>query len=361
MRDSTDDDDIDRAYRMAVETTTDAAVVQWRRDAVLAAVAGLDATHEAPVDRQRAAPGDRTAANDAHRHPSATWWRGVAAACVLGASALVVVRMQQAPEATVETGLRSDADRAAAPVPAGESTAAQVAEAAPRQSGVSTAPEPAPAPVTDAPRRAPIVPATGTAGVRSITDPDPVAKAARSAFPGDSVETAVSNGRVAQSGAAAGVADAAPREHALAKLPSTPKRMPDAPERQEGSTSRTESPSATSREAMGAAAVLPPRGNAARVGAAAVRAPSNGLLVAVHSGDIEAARTILQGTDPDAERDADGRTALAIAVLRANVPLVKLLLENGANRRAVDRFGHTPVSYANESADTALQQAFGKP
>ncbi|MBK6471221.1 MAG: ankyrin repeat domain-containing protein [Betaproteobacteria bacterium] len=85
------------------------------------------------------------------------------------------------------------------------------------------------------------------------------------------------------------------------------------------------------------------------------------MLVAVHSGDIEAARTILQGTDPDAERDADGRTALAIAVLRANVPLVKLLLESGANRRAVDRFGHTPVSYANASADTALQQAFGKP
>ena len=46
----------------------------------------------------------------AHRHPSAMWWRGVAAACVIGTTTLVVVHMQQAPEATVETRLRSDAD-----------------------------------------------------------------------------------------------------------------------------------------------------------------------------------------------------------------------------------------------------------
>jgi hypothetical protein len=334
-------------------------VVQRRRVAVLEAVAGLDAIHEAPVDRQRAAPGDRTAANDAHRHPFATWWRGAAAACVLGASALVVVRMQQAPEATVETGLRSDANRVAAPVPAGDSTAAQVVEAVPRQSGVSTAP--APATVTNLPRSAPIVPATAVAGVRSITASDPVAKAARSAFPGDSVDPTVSTGRVAQSGVAAGAADAAPREHAVAASPSTPDLLPDPSERQERSTSRTEPPWATSKVAQGAAAVLPPRDNAARVGEVAVPAPGNGLLIAVNKGDIEAARTILQGTDPDAERDADGRTALAIAVLRANVPLVKLLLASGANRRAVDRFGHTPVSYATASADTALLQAFGKP
>jgi hypothetical protein len=44
------------------------------------------------------------------------------------------------------------------------------------------------------------------------------------------------------------------------------------------------------------------------------------------------------------ERDVDGRAALAIAVLRADVPLVKLLLASGANRRAVDRFGQTPLS-----------------
>ena len=37
MRDSIDDDDIDRAYRAAVETTTDVAVVRRRRGAVLEA------------------------------------------------------------------------------------------------------------------------------------------------------------------------------------------------------------------------------------------------------------------------------------------------------------------------------------
>jgi hypothetical protein len=302
----------------------------------------------------------------------------VAAACVIGISTLVVVRMQQTPEATVETGLRSNMDRVAAPAPAGESTAARVAEAAPRQSGLATAPTPTPATVTDATRRAPIVPATPPAGVPSSTASDPVAKAARSAFPGDGTETAVSTGRVAQSGAAAGAMDAAPREPALAALTPLPILRSEPPERQERSALRTEPPSATSKEALDAASVLPrlraaaqagnavaknspPSEDAVRVGEAAVRAPSEGLLVAANKGDIEAARTVLQTTVADAERDADGRTALAIAVLRADVPLVKLLLASGANRRAVDRFGHTPVSYADASADTAMLQAFGRP
>ena len=105
----------------------------------------------------------------------------------------------------------------------------------------------------------------------------------------------------------------------------------------------------------------PASDNASRAGEAAERAPGEGLLVAVNQGDVEAARTILLATDPDAERDTDGRTALAIAVLRANVPLVKLLLASGANRSAVDRFGHTPLGYAKASADTGLLQAFAKP
>jgi len=372
MRDSIDDDDIDRAYRTAVETTTDVAVVQRRRRAVLEAVEGLDAVPATRGDRHLAAPGDRAAANESRRPPSAPWWRGVAAACVIGTSTLVVVHVQQAPEATVETGLRSDADRVAAP--AGESTAARTAEAAPRTSGPTTAP----AVVADARRRAPSVPATAPAGVPSITAPDPVQKAARSAFPGDGIESTVSTGRAGQSGAATGAIDAAPREPAVVALPSTPIPTPGPPERQERSTSRTEQPSAASEKALGAAAVLPPpaaaaqarnaiaknptpRDPAARVDMAAVRAPSEGLLAAVARGDIDAARTALQTTAPDAERDADGRTALAIAVLRADVPLVRLLLANGADRHAVDRFGHTPASYAEAGGDTTLRQAMGRP
>jgi Ankyrin repeats (3 copies) len=379
MNDSIDDDDdIDRAYRRAVETSTDVAVLRRRRRAVLEAVEAVNAVHATPADRPHAAPGHRAAANEAFRHQPAAWWRGVAAACVIGASALVVVHMQQAPEATVEAGLRSAADRVAAPAVPGESTPARVAEAALRQSALATAPAPAPAIVTDVPRRAPIVPATPPAGVPSSTAPKPVAKAARSAFPGDGMDSAVSTGRVAPSDAAAAAMDAAPREAAPAALPSTPVLKPDPPERRERSASRPEQPSAASKEASGAVAALPPshgaaqagnagakslppRDDAARVGEAAARAPSEGLLAAAHQGDIDAARALLQTTDPDAERDADGRTALAIAVRRADLPLVKLLLASGANRHAADRFGHTPLGYAKASGDTTMLQAFGTP
>ena len=106
---------------------------------------------------------------------------------------------------------------------------------------------------------------------------------------------------------------------------------------------------------------MPPRDDAARVEKAVVQVPSEGLLVAVNKGDIEAVRKLLRTNDPDAERDIDGRTALAIAVLRADAPLVKLLLASGANRRDVDRFGQTPLSYANAGGDTAILQAMGRP
>jgi ankyrin repeat protein len=104
-----------------------------------------------------------------------------------------------------------------------------------------------------------------------------------------------------------------------------------------------------------------PRDDAARVDRAVEHASSGGLLAAVKKGDIEAARTSLQTTAADAERDADGRTALAVAVLRADLPLVKLLLASGADRHAVDRFGHTPATYAHASGDTKLLQVFGRP
>jgi hypothetical protein len=202
-------------------------------------------------------------------------------------------------------------------------------------------------------------------------------KAAVSAFPGNGVDTAVSSRSVAQSGAAAGAEDATPREQAAATLPSIPNGRPDRVELRKSLTSRPVLPPATSKEAMrgvevpklvrAATAVgntarnSPPRDDVARFGEAAAPAPGNGLLVAVSKGDIEATRTILQSTDPDAERDADGRTALAIAVLRGYLPLVRLLLASGANPVAVDRFGSTPVVSARASAEAALLQAFGKP
>lgn len=270
-----DDDDVDRAYRAAVESTADVAAVRRRRGAVLQAVGHLDAVPATGADRGHAASGDRVSANVAHRVAPARWWRGVAAACVIGTSTLVVVQMQRAPEATVQTRQGSDAERSAAAVP--------------------SAPIPTPVP----------------------------------------------------------------------------------PQRQERSTSRTGQPSAAPGEASVAAASppspaaakagnavadsLPPGELASRTAKATVQVPGEGLLAAVSKGDVEAVRTLLQTTDPDAERDADGRTALAIAVLRADVPLVKLLLASGADRHAVDRFGQTPASYARAGGDTTLLQTLEKP
>jgi len=102
---------------------------------------------------------------------------------------------------------------------------------------------------------------------------------------------------------------------------------------------------------------------AARLASPAAQAPGGGLLAAVTRGDIKAARRILSTTDPDAERDPDGRTALAIAVLRSDLPMAKLLLASGANRRAQDRFGQTPAGYAQAQAtgDPVILRAFGSP
>ena len=58
---------------------------------------------------------------------------------------------------------------------------------------------------------------------------------------------------------------------------------------------------------------------------------------------------------------AAGRSALALAVLRSDLAMVKLLLASGANRLAADRFGQTPQGYAAKQADPALRAAFGLP
>jgi ankyrin repeat protein len=85
------------------------------------------------------------------------------------------------------------------------------------------------------------------------------------------------------------------------------------------------------------------------------------LLAAAAAGDIEAVRRLLQTRGPDEERDADGRTALALAVLRSDVRLVRLLLDKGANRLAPDRLGQTPLGHAQAGGDAALLRALGAP
>ena len=95
--------------------------------------------------------------------------------------------------------------------------------------------------------------------------------------------------------------------------------------------------------------------------AIALPTPPDSLLAAVSRGDVESAKQVLAAVGPDAQQDGDGRSALALAVLRSDLAMVKLLLASGANRSAADRFGQTPQGYAAKQADPALRAAFGLP
>ena len=190
------DDDIDRAYRAAVQASEDSAAAGRRRGAVLQAVQGLGAA-AAPADRPGpvpvvAAPSARSAANQSSWHLSSAWWRGAAAASVIVSSALVVVHLRDEPGVTMQPGARPNADRAAQPsppaqpaptLPAAEATTDRLALATPPQS--STAPAPA-------------------------TAPSPAAEAARSAFPGDENQAANATGRVGTADADGAILDATP-------------------------------------------------------------------------------------------------------------------------------------------------------
>ena len=88
-------------------------------------------------------------------------------------------------------------------------------------------------------------------------------------------------------------------------------------------------------------------------------APQGSLLAAVAAGDADTVARLLQTTAPDAERDADGRTALALAVLRSDARSVKLLLGHGSDRLLPDRFEQTPQGYAAALGDPAVLDAFG--
>jgi hypothetical protein len=72
------------------------------------------------------------------------------------------------------------------------------------------------------------------------------------------------------------------------------------------------------------------------------------------TSNIELAMTLLErGADPN---EGDGNhTPLMIAVAGDNMPLVRLLLEKGANVQARDKDGQTPLFYAGDSVEaTAL-------
>ncbi|ETO09558.1 hypothetical protein RFI_27818, partial [Reticulomyxa filosa] len=67
-------------------------------------------------------------------------------------------------------------------------------------------------------------------------------------------------------------------------------------------------------------------------------------------GDIQGLHTLLkEGRESLSVGDADFRTALHLAACEGHIECVKWLVANGANSKALDRFGHTPLDDAKRS------------
>lgn len=83
----------------------------------------------------------------------------------------------------------------------------------------------------------------------------------------------------------------------------------------------------------------------------------DGLLMAAVLGDVNTADLLLSRGASVLARDANGRTPLMHAAKRGNVEMVRLLMDNGSNRYAVD--GETGAT-AGQMADELLNQSVGE-
>lgn len=375
-----DDDSIDRAYRAALAAAPEADEPEHalrRRDAVLAAVMAIAPTVQ---------PDKRSlAANDPRWHASAAVWRGVAAACVLVASSLVVTHLldEGAGDASFKSpavlAARPESNPPAAALPspspslAAEPLARSVQAArAERQSAAGMRP---PMPPAAPPAKSAVVRDARPMQDRSTVAAPPLAK-------GQAAPATSANGPANLEPAHAPTQAAIPSAAARADSgPTAPRQAADMASADRAANVRAEESKAEASgnvsaqrrvaEAQAApraatkAAVLPnttpntapntPPDTESR------RTPNDSLLAAVARGDVESARQWLTVAGPDTQHDGDGRSALTLAVLRSDLPMVRLLLAQGASRLALDRFGQTPQGYAAAHADPALRAAFDLP
>jgi hypothetical protein len=310
MRDPNEDDDIDRAYRAVVASRPDDDGTRRRRQAVLQAVRALQTTATAPAEPSAAvlagpARAGQSAAN-ASRWRSSSRVSGLAvAACLLASTALVVVHLHDEPGVVVE----------AHRPPAAAGPVAQTVAAAP------------------APQIAPPIAAVAAGDIAAVAPAaEPAAPRARRAEP-----------------AAKAIAPGAPQQ-----------APPPAPSPSIATTAVAPPPAAVLVSPMASKLA-----SAEALERRSARAESTGLarsfLDFVRKGDVQAATEALGDQHPDAVRDSEGRTALALAVLRGDVPMTKWLLARGAQPDAADRLGRTPLDHATDSADPALRSAFGPP
>jgi Ankyrin repeats (3 copies) len=93
------------------------------------------------------------------------------------------------------------------------------------------------------------------------------------------------------------------------------------------------------------AGAAPPPSAASSAAAPRSLDPAAELRRAAQTGDIAQLQMLVAKQPPDA-RDADGRTALMLAVLRGQSHAVDVLLANGADPNAADAHGTTPLQAA---------------
>jgi hypothetical protein len=77
-----------------------------------------------------------------------------------------------------------------------------------------------------------------------------------------------------------------------------------------------------------------------------VPSPSGPLQSAAESGDVVLAATLLDRGVSVNSRDAQGRTALMLAISQGQLEVVRLLLQRGADPNAADNAGKTPLQQA---------------
>src|SRR6266496_96322 len=87
-----------------------------------------------------------------------------------------------------------------------------------------------------------------------------------------------------------------------------------------------------------------------------VGAATSDVADAIMRGDTAAVRVLLMKRADVNAPQADGATALHWAVYKEDLETVDLLLKAGANAKAVNGFGATPLSLATENGNAAIAQ-----
>jgi hypothetical protein len=338
--------DLDAAYLAAEQVLADDTAAQRRRAAVLAAV---QAATPSPVQELTNHITDKKqAANEPQWWRGGLAWRGAVAASVMLCSSLLVWRVSEEPGAVLGDNkvLAQRAPLDVAPKPAPTSTPTPAPKPAPTSAAV-------PVPMPKArPSAAPTTMeknATTQADAAAAPLPAPAQMRAEAAMPN-------------------AASDAAPIAAPVAAPIAAPVAAPVA--------APTAAPPDVVRESTSTLppALLPPSAARAPAGPPPARvvqaAPASAQLSGALAGGAEArpaardaAITAKRLAPPkaavDQDRDSDGRTALALAVLRGDAAAVTQLLAQGADPLVPDRYGQTPRGYARSLGNAAVLEAMG--